>query len=427
MHIPRPLSVLSFCGYGATVLLLQAGCATAEEPRLKQTAQEPKITLTKSQIPAMNGLAQNPDVSASLQQIESLYTGVLPWMARLYDADQGGFYESLAMRAQPKSGPDIQSTYFALNILDEDGLLKTMPPEIKAKSLEYLQTRQNAKTGFFSDPAWPQMEEQERVMGRSLQFATSSLKMLGAEPLHPLPGAQAEALPERFASQANLKKWLDARNWEQPWGALDAVSSQKSFLLSLPAEQRDPLVKFIYDYVVAKQDPQTGMVGGGEPIIRISGMAKFGWFCKPFDLPLPRADADYAFVMNWYRSTPEVETMTMIRNPIHHLSDLQPSLSQPMSEADKQLVVRETARLIRGFYQKDGAFAMHKNHYPLRPNGMEKSIGKSDAPQSDLNGTSQARVIREKAHEMMGVAREKMPPLPGNDAFWKSLRNDRLG
>ena len=361
-----------------------------------------------------------PAPTASLTEIESLYTGVLPWMARLYDAESGGFYESLATRARPDSGPDIQSTYFAWDILEKEGLVQTMPPEIKAKSLEYLQTRQNAKTGFFSDPDWPQMEEQERVMGRALQFSTNSLQILGAKPLHPLPGAMGEPLPERFASEQNLRKWLDALGWEQPWRALDAVSSQKIFLLGLPAKERDPLVKFIYDYATARQNPQTGMIGGGEPIIQISGMMKFGRFCEVFELPIPNADAAYAFVMRWYRSQPEVTTMTMIRNPLTHLADLQPYLSQPMPLADKQLVVRETARLIRTFHQKDGAFAMHKGNYPLRPNGMAESVGHSPTPQSDLNGTSQARVIREEVYGMMGVARVALPPLPGNETFWKS-------
>ena len=364
---------------------------------------------------------QSAVAPVELISIEALYDEVLPWLARLYDAKSGGFYESLATRALEGSGPDIQSTYFALDILESDGLLATMPPDIKAKSLKYLQTRQNPKTGFFSDPDWPQMEQQERVMGRALQFATGSLRMLDAQPLYPLPGAQTEALPERFASQANLKKWLDARGWDQPWRALDAVSSQKGFLLGLPAEKRAPLVKFIYDYVKARQDPQTGMVGGDEPIIRISGMAKFGWFCKAFGLPIPRADADYAFVMDWYRSTPEVETMTMIRNPIHHLVDLQPYLSSPMPEADKGLVVRETARLMRDFHQKDGAFAMKKKAFPLRPNDMMKSIGTSKQPQSDLNGTSQALVIRQKAYEMRGIAPELIPPFAGHDTLWEKM------
>ena len=359
--------------------------------------------------------------TASLTEIESLYTGVLPWMARLYDAQSGGFYESLATRARPETGPDIQSTYFAWDILEKEGLVQTMPPEIKAKSLEYLQTRQNAKTGFFSDPDWPQMVEQERVMGRALQFSTNSLQILGAKPLHPLPGAMGEPLPERFASEQNLRKWLDALGWEQPWRALDAVSSQKIFLLGLPAKERDPLVKFIYDYATARQNPQTGMIGGGEPIIQISGMMKFGRFCEVFELPIPNADAAYAFVMRWYRSQPEVTTMTMIRNPLTHLADLQPYLSQPMPLADKQLVVRETARMIRTFHQKDGAFSMQLEEFRLRPNDVWPPIGKSAAPQSDLNGTSQARVIREEVYGMMGVAREKMPPLPASDEFWEKL------
>lgn len=257
-----------------------------------------------------------------------------------------------------------------------------------------------------------------QAAGRALQFSQGALDKLQARPFHALPGAREAPLPERFASEKNLKKWLDERGWEQPWKALDAVSSQKSFLLSLPAEKREPLVKFIYDYVVAKQDPRTGFVGGGETIVQISGMAKFGWFCKPFDLPLPRADADYASVMKWYRSKPDIESLTMARNPIHHLTDLQPYLSKPMSDEDKAVVVRETARMIQPFLQKDGAFSMQSDMFRLRPNDLWPPMDMAPGPQSDLNGTSQARVIREKAYEMMGTP---PPPMAGSETFWKTV------
>ncbi|NJK91106.1 MAG: hypothetical protein HC904_04300 [Blastochloris sp.] len=272
------------------------------------------------------------------------------------------------------------------------------------------------------DVDYPQMRQQERVMGRALQFALGSLNLLGAQPLHPLPGTKEEPLPERFASEANLKHWLDALEWDRPWKALDAVSSQKGVLKLLPEATRQPLVDYIYNYVKAKQDKQTGMVGSGEAIILISGMAKFGWFCKEFDLPIPRADEDYAFVMRWYRTKPEVKTLTLVRNPIHHLTDLRPFLSQPMSEADKELVVRESTRMMKVFRQKDGAFSMQQAEFPLRPNDLYPPIGTSSRPQSDVNGTSQARTIREKAYELMGVPLEKIPPLAGSITFWEGIR-----
>ena len=283
----------------------------------------------------------------------------------------------------------------------------------------YLQSRQEAQSGLFVDSHYPEMRKQERVMGRALQFSVASLRLLGAQPLHALPGTRQESLPDRFSSLDKLRGWLNALDWEQPWQALDAVSSQKTVLKLMPPEQHKPLVEFIYNYVKAKQDPQTGMVGGGEPIVRISGMAKFGWFCQEFDLPLPRADADLGFVMAWYRSQPEVTTLTMVRNPIHHLVDLQPFLSQPMTQDNKALVVRESARLLRGFRQNDGAFSMQKAQFPLRPNDLWPPIGNSSQPQSDLNGTSQARTIREKAYALAGISPDKVPLMNGTKEFWR--------
>ncbi|GHC13320.1 hypothetical protein [Cerasicoccus arenae] len=148
------------------------------------------ITLSAMASPA-NLRADNTEIDDSLGELESLYKGVLPWVARLYDPKSGGFYESIGLREgkEPRDfGPDIQATHFAFSLIRSSDLLASMPPEVKGKLILYFQSRQNPETGYFSDPDYPDMLDNQRIMARALSFSVASLRSLGAAPLYPLPG-----------------------------------------------------------------------------------------------------------------------------------------------------------------------------------------------------------------------------------------------
>jgi hypothetical protein len=338
-----------------------------------------------------------------LRALEHLFDRVFTWLPRVYDAQQGGFFESLALRkAGDRFGPDIQSSAQALRQLQAVGLVKVMPTAMREAMVRYFQSRQDAQTGFFIDPHYPQMRENVRVRGRALSFAVGALHTLGAKPLHPLPGRRSAGLPPHVASPEAFRTWLDSLSWDQSsWSALDRLQSQGTLLRSLPPEQGSKLTELAYRYVQDRQDPETGLAGGGSPIVRISGAAKFGWFCLSMKLPIPRADAIQQTTLDWYRSRPTVDTLTLLRNPINLLMDLEQFVTKKLSSDDRRMVVGASAGLLQSFSQEDGAFSMQTKRFPMAPNDLLQ--GQAPGPQSDMNGTAQAHHIRESAYHLAGV------------------------
>ncbi|NJK91105.1 MAG: hypothetical protein HC904_04295 [Blastochloris sp.] len=108
----------------------------------------PLVSLSQAQGSAEAADVGRVRIPASLQEMETLSAGVLTWLPELYDPRTGGFYESLATREHPQGGPDIQSTSQVMGILRSTRLLASMPPEIKERMRHYLQSRQDAATGF---------------------------------------------------------------------------------------------------------------------------------------------------------------------------------------------------------------------------------------------------------------------------------------
>lgn len=243
------------------------------EPPIEKVAAADKTAAT----------AVDQALRAKLEQINKLYDGVYPLLVKLYDAKAGGFYASSATRESGKFAPDIEDTAFVLTFLKDDGLVETMPPDVKTKMIEFFQSRQDSKTGFFLEPMFPQARGNQRATARALRFALVGLDILGAKPLHPLPGARENAAElDYLQSPEAFRAWLEARPWDSSWKALDELYQQTGLIKSLPDEKQKALLPIAEEVLRDKQDPQSGMAGEGPLIVRISGAAKLDWFAAEF-------------------------------------------------------------------------------------------------------------------------------------------------
>ena len=367
-----------------------------------------------------------PEISVEpteeLAALDELYCSFYPWLARLYDADSGGFYPNEELRIQTGQAPDIQSTSFALTFLRDDGLIETMPPDVRARFITFFQSRQDPQTGFFSDPQFDSVVNPDKYRGRMLRFAMQGLEILGAKPLYPLPGARAPMDETAHLQSADAwRKCLQELPWEKSWGALDGLYQQSALLKSLPGERQRELVQIAYEFVKSKQDAETGMAGGGDLGNRVSGAAKFAWFCDEFDLPIPRADALQRTTLQWLEAPEPIKAVTLIRNPIEHLADLQPFLKQPLSQAEKARALTIAVDALRRFGEKDGGFAFSAQRYDLAPHNFV-DLGSAKSPQSDINGTAMAQKTRASLYRLVGL---KAPHIKGATAFWRLLEQGR--
>lgn len=329
----------------------------------------------------------------------------LPWIVSLYDPTSGGFRISRAAVDRGLAA-DFQSTTQAVFILAKSGVLPHMPAAWRENLIRYVASRQR-DDGWFVDPAWPQVEADPRLLGRSFQFCLLTLETLGAKPSHPRPSDQA--LPPHLASPQAWRDYIRSLNWKKPWGAVDRISAQGAFFTGMSPERKAALVAVAREEIAARQDPDTGWVGQGPPTETISACAKLGWFCLKVGEPIPHADAIQRSVLSWYRREEDVATLTLVRNPIHHLADLQAFVTSGGPDpAQLTAIVRYSGRQIARFVRPDHGLSMHIREFPVRPNDMTPPAFTASAPQGDLNGTSQAFTVREQAWKLAGA---QAPPL----------------
>jgi hypothetical protein len=404
------------------------------------------------------GVASAPPASVEegLTELDGLFSGLLPWLERVYDPVSGGFYESVGLREGREDrayGPDIQSTHMAISLLSENRALQSLPRQVLDGFAHYFRSRQDPQTGFFSDPDYPEMKNSPRIMGRALSFSRASLRRFGIAPLYPYPGAKtieqpppsalvpapvpapalasapapasatsrparksvsapAATTPAHLASVEAFRAWLDKRPWHFAWTAIDEIQSQTTLILLLEPALRDALVDEALRSVSSRQDPETGLIkNGGTDIVRISGAFKLVLFCKDMKRPVPRVEKLRDAVLAWFRSGPETDRIFFIRNAVDVLSELTVLTGRKLAPDELLLVLRVALVELGRFRCADGAFSSMAGAYYITPNDLylgERRIAKA-GPQSNVNGTTMAWRARQQLYRL--AAGRNAPPL----------------
>lgn len=387
--------------------------------------------------------ATDTAVTSALQRLETAYIGVLPWVLGLADEKTGGFFESTGLkngREDRPYAPDIQSTFFAVQILHDSGQLARLPASRKQAIVRFFQSRQDPENGFFSDPAYPEMKDDTRTMGRALMFSVHALRILGTKPLYPLPGerktptakqqtlrtaginlpftlwkkpqpslataATTSSVPSHLVTATAFREWLDARPWDNPWTALDQLASQARLIRAQEPALKETLVAEALRNVRARQNPTTGLIGEGPINIRLSGAFKLVSFCHSLGQPVPRAEQVLETVLDWYRSEPGTDVVFFIRNASEMLSFLVKETGYTLSPSELCAII-DTSRIeLTRFQCPDGAFSRRVGRYTISPNDLYHLPARAGR-QSDLNATSSAWALRKALYQLANV-----PPPP---------------
>lgn len=391
-------------------------------------------------------LVEEEEVPAVPQplSLDGLYDRLLPWIAQLYDPESGGFYESLGVKQGKEDRdypPDIQSTYFVIQILSDVGLLSQAPEGVRQKLIHFFQSRQDANTGFFLDSGYPEMVGNPRVMGRALHFSTSALRYLKAPPLYPLPGERGvssqssnaegarfvpvvnsakSSLPEHITSRERFYEWLEGRPWTNSWTALDQLQSQARLIKGLPEQQREELTDEAMGFLATKQDPATGFIGDGSSAVKISGAFKLAVFCDTLGRPVPSVLQLKKSVIEWLLTQPETDKIFFIRNAIELLEILLKQTGQSISPEELDAVFAAAIVELKRFRQPDGGFSSFSDEFYITPNDLYISPRRqaSVGPQGDMNGTSSAWALRKALYKLA----DEVPLSLEFPDFWERCR-----
>ncbi len=332
-----------------------------------------------------------------LAKFDALYEGFYNWLAGQYDPKFGGFYYARSSQSCPGFQPDIESTSQALNAIQRSGLLDTLPDWMRQQLIAFYHTRQTPD-GYFLDPQ-NEMRTVDRMVARALNFSTNYLKLLGAAPLYPLPGTSGMAsLPNYMKSLPIFKQWMDERPWDYAWMACDNIAAASVYLRFLPEADRQAFLDLIWNYIEERQNPDTGMWGGGRPYIQLSGAFKFTALYQEYHRPMLRCAELYQSILRTIR-TDVSEDMCWTRNTVDLLATLKPQFGSYPAQ-DLLEILNVTYHNLQRYLKPDGGFSRHVEHSLETPNDVPLGRG---LVEGDMNASTQALRIRTLCHQIAGV------------------------
>ncbi len=338
-----------------------------------------------------------------LRDMDALLKDFYRWLAGQYDPQSGGFYYAHSSIGHPEFQPDIESTAQAVNIMAASGLIPAMPEWMKKGLISFFHQRQQPESGFFYDPH-NGMAKVDRMAGRAVNYSVSSLRLLGAAPLYPVPGVGGTGtLPEYMRDLPPFKRWMSERTWSNAWSACDNISATTIFIEHLPEKEKQAYLDAVVDFLAEKQDPETGMWGGGRPYIRISGVFKLMLFYRRFNIPLPGAREILASLFQALRADTS-EDMCWTRNSVEVLAALKYQISG-IPRADIAECFEITLKNLGRYLKADGGFSRHLESSMESPNEMPLGLGLAEG---DMNAGTQALRVRNLCY---GIAGEKAGPL----------------
>ena len=259
-----------------------------------QMAEDAKF---ESEWAARFDVIQNPNVRAAVKNFyEDFYDPekLIRWWAGLYDPDLGAFYYSNSARDYEGFLPDIESTMQVVNRLrqfdpDED-LANYLGPDITAKMITFLQSKQSKDDGYFYHPQWAQPYTELNTMRytRDQDWTIAMLRWLHSAPLYPtaidraMESASNENQSEQSAptaegwtpNEASVKAYvnnlLDTTSCEHWSNKLDtqletfAATGMLSAVLDVLDERVNPAYGLWVTGYDAETDRYTNLAGNEE-------------------------------------------------------------------------------------------------------------------------------------------------------------------
>jgi hypothetical protein len=201
--------------------------------------------------------------------LDAMRTTVPAWLARVRHASGPGRYRFALDAYQPY---DLDSSCMAENIV---GVLHGLPAAAERRAwCDYLCSLQRPEDGLLIDPgmerhiitnhAKPTEEEVFNVRRWTSRNGLVTVLELGGVPRYRL------AHKECFRTRAETEAYLDGLNWKGPWGAGSWAGATVWFHhlnRLLGDESADVVVQAAVDWLLRRQDPQTGAWSDGSPDI----------------------------------------------------------------------------------------------------------------------------------------------------------------
>ena len=342
---------------------------------------------------------QGNELLLEVKQLDKSYENLFVFYANLYDPVTGGFYDS----PEKKTPPRIESTCRVISRIDDNGLTNTVPDSLKQRWVGFLQSFQNAETGFFDDPNEHRNIDMRR--GRALSYVKGAFRRLEADSKYPYPTIKNDNDTKEdglihLKSVDNFKNWLDTLGWEEnPWKAGGTLSAQGNVIASLDSALQEKIVETMFDFLANNQN-ENGFWGGGSLYVQLSGAFKVSSLYGVYDRPMPNAKRILKSTLKCIREE-ECRNSTWVRNPLNLLAVIKPYVA--ITEKEKNDIIKISIDNVLQFSRIDGGFA----------NSLKDKFGTTD-------GCSQAIITRNALRNWVGL---EPLVLPNTDSFLETMRS----
>lgn len=176
------------------------------------------------------------------------------------------------------TAPTLLSNCFAILTMELLQSLADIPLSLKEKIISSIKICQQKESGYFIDPYFrpedllnPKGHDLNYISMQFTLFAINALDAVGEKPLFSLNFMQP------YKNENYLIKWLEARDWKNPWLESNNIMFVGCFLLYEYLDKKnDHLLKHLttfLDWHDEHQDPLTGYWGTDKGASLLNGMA----------------------------------------------------------------------------------------------------------------------------------------------------------
>lgn len=378
---------------------------------------------------------------------------ITDFYATLYDADTSCFYSSTSGKYAYGYHPNIEATAQILNFVQEAAgnisIKNHLSLEQRRKMLQYVTDMYDPTDGYFYHTDAPKGVASTARISRDLDWAKKYiLPYCGTNfndfvKKYPNTGMLLMAAPqsgemtdlERIAAFETVEEFVDflELRWTENENAGKspyALGDTFGGYAKAAREKGDEYYRAICNFVISKQNTDTGLWGEDVSYTSVSAAMKFAGFFKGADLPYQHYDKMVDSCIKVMLSDEDVQYIVYIWNPLSAMKQAMDTFSAvgqsiPLDFRGKVIVampeiIYKSMEKIEKFAKPDGGFSYEKEAGSNSIIGMNTGLGLFE---SDVDGTGKIRGVRSAVYDLLFLYHTQLIDEETVDSFFSKLGN----
>ena len=361
------------------------------------------------------------DMYEKLSEFEGEYSGVLLWLANLYDSESGGFYATVSGKESPKMFPGLEASAFAVSLLENEyDILREVPENIRQKLLNFFESRYNEETGLYTDTQGETNDRETARIQSSVRSAVLYLKKYGGALVRLMRGASV-SMPSYFKTPETYLNWVKGLPWaSNPWSAGDRVQASQVYMNYIETSEREEYLNPMFSFIESIQSSKTGFFGND--LLKyntLSGAYKVMLIYAKHNRALPNAEKIYNSIWDVIDNN-NATAAAYVSNSCELLNTMAVSfgcgnrIKEKLKAAYGDIIMNNMLLM----KSPDGAFCSTEGEALASFGGVNAGFGIFEG---DIDAVSQAFKVRKQLYTQLGFSVPK-PPADA-EMFWNMLRN----